>query len=46
MTRWQYVALWLAFFIAARFFLVNPLLNAMDRVARTLNVLVDVVRHQ
>ncbi len=46
MKPWQYVALWIAFFIAARFFLVNPLLNALDLVTHRLAVLIDLVRHQ
>ncbi len=46
MKTWQYVGLWLLFFIAARFFLVNPMLNAMNRVAFTLTVLADLLRNR
>ena len=46
MKTWQYVGLWLLFFIAARFLLVNPILNVLDRLLHTLTVLADVVGHQ
>lgn len=46
MTRWQYVGLWITFFVATRFLLVNPILNVLDRIESHLSIIADVVRHQ
>ncbi len=46
MKAWHYIAFWLVMFIAARFFLVNPLLNVFDRVEHHLYVIADLLRNR
>ena len=46
MKTWHYVGFWIVMFIAARFFLVNPMLNRMDKLTYFLATLVDLTRNR